>query len=184
MTRRHISLIAALAVVAATFAVIVSSAQGTTFSDVNPLFCAFNGGQTTRPAGTELRLRLGENSYNRGNLIAWRNAETTTVSINGGPLIDLTNNFDPITFEDPFYVTRNFYDTGIVLQPGVSVSVVYDLERNKVRAAYHRSEYLPERRKMMQEWADYLDEVQTSAFPVLSPSAAIEHGRARYEDGR
>ena len=30
-------------------------------------------------------------------------------------------------------------------------------ERNKVRAAYHRSEYLPERRKMMQAWADYLD---------------------------
>jgi integrase len=30
-------------------------------------------------------------------------------------------------------------------------------ERNKVRAAYHRAAYLPERRKMMQAWADYLD---------------------------
>ncbi len=30
-------------------------------------------------------------------------------------------------------------------------------ERNKVRAAYHHSEYLEERRKMMQAWADYLD---------------------------
>ena len=30
-------------------------------------------------------------------------------------------------------------------------------EKNKVRAAYHRSEYLDERRKMMQAWADYLD---------------------------
>lgn len=30
-------------------------------------------------------------------------------------------------------------------------------ERNKVRAAYHRSEYLEERRQMMQAWADYLD---------------------------
>lgn len=30
-------------------------------------------------------------------------------------------------------------------------------EPNKVRAAYHRSEYLDERRKMMQAWADYLD---------------------------
>jgi integrase len=29
-------------------------------------------------------------------------------------------------------------------------------ERNKVRAAYHHSEYLPERRKVMQAWADYL----------------------------
>lgn len=31
------------------------------------------------------------------------------------------------------------------------------VEGNKVRAAYHRSEHLEERRKMMQAWADYLD---------------------------
>ncbi len=30
-------------------------------------------------------------------------------------------------------------------------------ERNKVRAAYNRAQYLPERRKMMQAWADYLN---------------------------
>ena len=30
-------------------------------------------------------------------------------------------------------------------------------ERNSIRAAYNYAEYLPERRKMMQEWADYLD---------------------------
>lgn len=30
-------------------------------------------------------------------------------------------------------------------------------ERNPIRDAYNRAEYLPERRKMMQEWADYLD---------------------------
>lgn len=30
-------------------------------------------------------------------------------------------------------------------------------ERNKIRAAYNRAQYLPERRKMMQWWADYLD---------------------------
>lgn len=32
-------------------------------------------------------------------------------------------------------------------------------ERNAVRAAYNHAEYLPERRKMMQWWADHLDEV-------------------------
>ena len=31
-------------------------------------------------------------------------------------------------------------------------------ERNSVRAAYNHAEYLPERRKMMQWWADHLDE--------------------------
>ena len=30
-------------------------------------------------------------------------------------------------------------------------------ERDKVRAAYNHAQYLPERRKMMQWWADYLD---------------------------
>ncbi|MCW3479547.1 tyrosine-type recombinase/integrase [Neisseriaceae bacterium JH1-16] len=30
-------------------------------------------------------------------------------------------------------------------------------ERNKVRAAYHRAEYLEERRRMMQWWADFLE---------------------------
>ena len=30
-------------------------------------------------------------------------------------------------------------------------------ERNQVRAVYNYAEYLPERRKMMQAWADYLD---------------------------
>ena len=32
-------------------------------------------------------------------------------------------------------------------------------ERNQVRAAYNHAQYLPDRRKMMQWWADYLDAV-------------------------
>jgi integrase len=32
-------------------------------------------------------------------------------------------------------------------------------ERNNVRAAYNHAQYLPERRQLMQWWADYLDEV-------------------------
>ena len=54
-------------------------------------------------------------------------------------------------------------------------------EANKVRAAYHHAEYLAERRKMMQAWADYLDglaaganvtpirKVAHAAFSSLSP---------------
>ena len=30
-------------------------------------------------------------------------------------------------------------------------------ERNRVRAAYNRADYLAERRKLVQDWADYLD---------------------------
>jgi len=34
---------------------------------------------------------------------------------------------------------------------------------DKIRAAYNRAEYMPERKKMMQEYADYLDSVLTDA---------------------
>jgi integrase len=36
-------------------------------------------------------------------------------------------------------------------------------EKNKVRAAYHRSQYLDERWRMMQGWADYLDGLASGA---------------------
>lgn len=39
-------------------------------------------------------------------------------------------------------------------------------ERNAVSAAYNYAEHLPERRRMMQAWADYLDELKTGA-PVV-----------------
>lgn len=41
-----------------------------------------------------------------------------------------------------------------------------------VRAAYNRAEYLPERRRMMQAWADYLDELRARAAPAANPIPA------------
>lgn len=32
-------------------------------------------------------------------------------------------------------------------------------ERDKVKAAYNHAEYMPERREMMQAWADWIDEL-------------------------
>jgi integrase len=42
-------------------------------------------------------------------------------------------------------------------------------ERNKVKAAYNYAEHLPQRRKMMQSWADYLDGLKAGAavIPIL-----------------
>jgi len=40
-------------------------------------------------------------------------------------------------------------------------------ERNQVRAAYHRSEYLAERRKMMRWWGSYLERLQAGGAKVL-----------------
>lgn len=36
-------------------------------------------------------------------------------------------------------------------------------EQNKVKAAYNRAQHLPERKKMMQAWADYLDSLKAGA---------------------
>ncbi len=43
-------------------------------------------------------------------------------------------------------------------------------ERNKTKAAYNHAQYLPERREMMQAWADWLDAVEAEA--VAEASAA------------
>lgn len=45
-------------------------------------------------------------------------------------------------------------------------------ERNKVRAAYHRTEYLDERVKMMQAWADYLDALKVENVVPYKAKAA------------
>lgn len=42
-------------------------------------------------------------------------------------------------------------------------------ERNQVSAAYNFAEHLPERRKMMQQWADYLDKLKAGAEVIPLP---------------
>lgn len=41
------------------------------------------------------------------------------------------------------------------------------VERNEVRAAYNRAEHLPERKRMMQAWADLLDGLAAGASPAM-----------------
>jgi integrase len=48
-------------------------------------------------------------------------------------------------------------------------------ERDAVRAAYNYAEHLPERRRMMQAWADYLDQLRGSAI-VMSPVCEQDRG--------
>jgi len=47
-------------------------------------------------------------------------------------------------------------------------------ERNAVRASYNFAEYLPERRRMMQAWADYLDKLKAGAKVTPMHAAAGE----------
>ena len=52
-------------------------------------------------------------------------------------------------------------------------------ERNRVSASYNWATYLPERRKMMQWWADHLDHLRTDT----EPPPRIRSGRQRYVIG-
>lgn len=56
-------------------------------------------------------------------------------------------------------------------------------EKNRVRASYNHAQYLPERRRMMQEWADYLDQLKSfHQHPSIAyDGSANEHCQARGE---
>jgi integrase len=61
-------------------------------------------------------------------------------------------------------------------RPDVIERQLAHVERNAVRAAYHRSQYLEERRTMMQQWADHLDALRASEGKVVAIGQA---GRKR-----
>ncbi|WAR43741.1 tyrosine-type recombinase/integrase [Methylomonas rapida] len=46
------------------------------------------------------------------------------------------------------------------------------MPKDQVRAAYNRAQYLEERRRMMQTWADYLDALKTGAQVIQFPRQA------------
>lgn len=53
-----------------------------------------------------------------------------------------------------------------LFRPDVVERQLAHCERDEVRGAYNRAEYLPERRKLMQWWGDYLDKVKAGAEVV------------------
>ena len=48
-------------------------------------------------------------------------------------------------------------------KPDVIERQLAHCERNEVRGAYNRAEYLPARKRMMQYWGDYLDKLNACA---------------------
>ncbi len=47
-------------------------------------------------------------------------------------------------------------------------------ERDSIRAAYNRAEHLPERKRMMQAWADYLDKLASAPLQTVATSSATK----------
>ncbi|MBP7868402.1 MAG: hypothetical protein KA419_20940 [Acidobacteria bacterium] len=48
------------------------------------------------------------------------------------------------------------------------------LERDPVKAAYNAAQYLPQRRAMLEAWANYLDALRENRPAVLRPGAIGE----------
>jgi integrase len=53
-------------------------------------------------------------------------------------------------------------------RPDVIERQLAHIEKNAVRAAYHRSQYLQERKTMMQQWADFLDAQRGEVSKVVA----------------
>ena len=53
-------------------------------------------------------------------------------------------------------------------RPDVIERQLAHTEKNAVRAAYHRSQYLEERKTMMQAWADFLDAQRSTGAKVVA----------------
>ena len=51
-------------------------------------------------------------------------------------------------------------------RPDVIERQLAHTEKDKVRASYNRAEYLDERRRMLQHWADFMDSLQDDADVV------------------
>lgn len=57
-------------------------------------------------------------------------------------------------------------------RPDVIERQLAHAERNRVRASYNQAEYMPERRKMMEQWADTLDALKSGAAIIPIQRAA------------
>ena len=103
--------------------VAASPAAATNQSVVGAYGCFLNGGHVYRPAGTDIVVRQGWAAKNGGLVQDWLNAQTTTFAVNGGAPVDASDSHTSIQGYPPGgFVSYVFYDTGIVLAPGESMT--------------------------------------------------------------
>lgn len=117
-------ILAALALVTAALA--APTAAWAYGSEVSAYGCYSSGGQVTRPAGTEIVVRQGWAATTKHYDLDFIHAQQTFVSVNGGGAIDLSDDWTtPRPYSPDNWVTYVFYPTGIVLDPGQSMTFHY-----------------------------------------------------------
>ena len=68
-----------------------------------------------------------------------------------------------------FRATASTFLNETGFRPDVIERQLAHQERNAVRASYNQAEYLPERREMMQAWADMIDALESGENVVSGP---------------
>jgi len=88
-----------------------------------------NGGHVTRPAGSTIVIRHGDLEVNRGVLTNFLRAQSTSVTVNGGNAIDLSNSWgEPTRQPDGTWVATVVYSTGVLLaNPGDTMTFSIDV---------------------------------------------------------
>jgi hypothetical protein len=75
-----------------------------------------------------VRIRQGFAETRQGILQAWLNAETTTLSVNGGPALDLSGDWTPPTRQsDASWAAFVSDDMGITLAAGQSLTFAFQI---------------------------------------------------------
>lgn len=69
-------------------------------------------------------------------------------------------------------IARTLLDEALGFEPHIIEHQLAHGVKDPLGRAYNRTKHLPERQKMMQQWADYLDKLKAGAEVVAFPSAA------------
>jgi hypothetical protein len=87
-----------------------------------------HGGQATVPAGSSVTVRQRIAETRRGVLLAWLTAQSTSLSVNGGPTLDLTGDWSsPGQQSDGSWLTTVDADTGVTLAAGQSLTFAFEI---------------------------------------------------------
>lgn len=106
----------------------------------------------------EILSKLKEMNFNKEHVFPNRNKPTSFISENTLLYCMYRMGYHSRATVHGFRATASTILNENGFAPDVIERQLAHAERNKVRASYNHAQYLPERRKMMQWWGDYLEE--------------------------
>ena len=96
----------------------VAGARADSTVAVGATRCALDGGAATVAAGSAVTVRGGWAAATRGLVEDFLHAQQTTISVNGGPAVDISGSYQAASGN---WRTDVFYPTGITLATGESL---------------------------------------------------------------